>query len=175
MTSLPATTGVVRSVALPAVGPAHGPAGPEVARPQTPVELVAPTPTERAKPHTACTRGPSWRVAVSDLHQHLEGVPHRMLTREDDADAHALRGQGWTITAIAKHLGHARKTIRAFPCQLLETYDPDHTLSPRPSPRSGRHCPVDSFVSVRSRCAARASGRANWARRRRIDLGGWRH
>ena len=34
-----------------------------------------------------------------------------MLTREDDVDAHALRRQGWTITAIAKHLGHDRKTI----------------------------------------------------------------
>ena len=37
-----------------------------------------------------------------------------MLTREDDVDAHALCRQGWTITAIAKHLGHDRKTIRAY-------------------------------------------------------------
>ena len=37
-----------------------------------------------------------------------------MLTREDDVDAHALRRQGWTITAIAKHLGHDRKTIRSY-------------------------------------------------------------
>ena len=37
-----------------------------------------------------------------------------MLTREDDVDAHALRRQGWTITAIARHLGHDRKTIRTY-------------------------------------------------------------
>jgi transposase len=37
-----------------------------------------------------------------------------MLTREDDVDAHALRRQGWTISAIARHLGHDRKTIRAY-------------------------------------------------------------
>jgi hypothetical protein len=37
-----------------------------------------------------------------------------MLTREDNVDAHAPRRQGWTITAIDKHLGHDRKTIRAY-------------------------------------------------------------
>ena len=37
-----------------------------------------------------------------------------MLTREDDIDAHALRRQGWTISAIARHLGKDRKTIRAY-------------------------------------------------------------
>jgi hypothetical protein len=38
-----------------------------------------------------------------------------MLTQEDDVDAHALRtGRGWTISAIARHLGHDRKTIRAY-------------------------------------------------------------
>jgi len=37
-----------------------------------------------------------------------------MLTREDDVDAHALRARGWTISAIARHLGHDRKTIRAY-------------------------------------------------------------
>jgi transposase len=37
-----------------------------------------------------------------------------MLTQEDDVDAHALIRQGWTISAIARHLGHDRKTIRAY-------------------------------------------------------------
>ena len=37
-----------------------------------------------------------------------------MLTREDDVDACALHRQGWTISAIARHLGHDRKTIRAY-------------------------------------------------------------
>ena len=37
-----------------------------------------------------------------------------MLTREEDMDAHALRKRGWTISAIARHLGRDRKTIRAY-------------------------------------------------------------
>jgi transposase len=37
-----------------------------------------------------------------------------MLTREDDEDAHALHRRGWSISAIARHLGHDRKTIRAY-------------------------------------------------------------
>ncbi len=37
-----------------------------------------------------------------------------MLTREDDVDACALHRQGWTISAIARHLGHDRKTILAY-------------------------------------------------------------
>lgn len=36
-----------------------------------------------------------------------------MLTQEDDVDAHALRKRGWSISAIARHLGHDRETIRA--------------------------------------------------------------
>lgn len=37
-----------------------------------------------------------------------------MLEWEDDVEAHALRRRGWTISAIARHLGHDRKTIRAY-------------------------------------------------------------
>jgi transposase len=37
-----------------------------------------------------------------------------MLTREEDVDAHALHRQGWTISAIARHLGRDRRTIRAY-------------------------------------------------------------
>ena len=37
-----------------------------------------------------------------------------MLTQEDDVDAHALRKRGWSISAIARHLGHDRKTIRGY-------------------------------------------------------------
>ena len=37
-----------------------------------------------------------------------------MLTQEDDVDAHALFKRGWTISAIARHLGHDRKTIRVY-------------------------------------------------------------
>ena len=37
-----------------------------------------------------------------------------MLTQEEDIDAHALKRQGWTISAIARHLGRDRKTVRAY-------------------------------------------------------------
>jgi transposase len=37
-----------------------------------------------------------------------------MLTQEEDIDAHALRRRGWTISAIARHLGRDRKTVRAY-------------------------------------------------------------
>jgi transposase len=37
-----------------------------------------------------------------------------MLTREDDVDAHRLHARGSTISAVARHLDHDRKTIRAY-------------------------------------------------------------
>lgn len=37
-----------------------------------------------------------------------------MLTQEEDVEASALHKQGWTISAIARHLGRDRKTIRAY-------------------------------------------------------------
>ncbi|MBI4942874.1 MAG: IS21 family transposase [Actinobacteria bacterium] len=37
-----------------------------------------------------------------------------MLTREEDIDAHALRARGWTISAIARHLGRDRATVRGY-------------------------------------------------------------
>lgn len=37
-----------------------------------------------------------------------------MLTREDDIDIHALRKRGWSIAAIARHVGRDRKTVRAY-------------------------------------------------------------
>jgi transposase len=37
-----------------------------------------------------------------------------MLTWEDDVDIHALRRQGWTIAAIARHTGRDRRTVRAY-------------------------------------------------------------
>lgn len=36
-----------------------------------------------------------------------------MLTK-DDVDLHALRKRGSSISVIARHLGHDRKTIRAY-------------------------------------------------------------
>jgi transposase len=37
-----------------------------------------------------------------------------MLTWEDCVEAQALRARGWSISAIAAHLGHDRKTIRRY-------------------------------------------------------------
>jgi len=37
-----------------------------------------------------------------------------MLTWEEDVEVHALIGRGWTISAIARHLGRSRNTIRAY-------------------------------------------------------------
>jgi transposase len=37
-----------------------------------------------------------------------------MLSWEDDVQAQALRQQGWSISAIARHLGVDRKTVRAY-------------------------------------------------------------
>ena len=37
-----------------------------------------------------------------------------MLSLEEDVEAQALRDQGWTISAIARHLGRDRKTIRGY-------------------------------------------------------------
>jgi transposase len=37
-----------------------------------------------------------------------------MLTREEDIEAHALYSSGWKISAIARHLGRDRKTIRGY-------------------------------------------------------------
>ncbi len=37
-----------------------------------------------------------------------------MLTWENCVEAQALRAKGWSISAIATHLGHDRKTIRAY-------------------------------------------------------------
>ena len=37
-----------------------------------------------------------------------------MLTRGEDVEAHALRKRGWSISAIARHLGRDRKTVRSY-------------------------------------------------------------
>jgi transposase len=37
-----------------------------------------------------------------------------MLTQEEDVEASALRKRGWSIAAIARHLGRDPKTIRAY-------------------------------------------------------------
>lgn len=37
-----------------------------------------------------------------------------MLTPEEDVEITSLRARGWSISAIARHVGHDRKTVRAY-------------------------------------------------------------
>ena len=84
-------------------------------------------------------------------------------------DAHALHRRGWTISAIARHLGHDRKTIRAYlngervagqrkrRCRTGSTRSP--TTAASVSPRT-RTC-------GRPRCSTSCSSWATTARIRR--------
>jgi IS30 family transposase len=40
--------------------------------------------------------------------------PRLMLTQGEDVEVDALAKRGWTISAIARHLGRDRKTVRAY-------------------------------------------------------------
>ena len=37
-----------------------------------------------------------------------------MLTQEEDMEIAALHGRGWTVSAIARHTGRDRKTVKAY-------------------------------------------------------------
>ena len=37
-----------------------------------------------------------------------------MLTQGEDVEVHALARRGWSVSAIARHLGRDRKTVRAY-------------------------------------------------------------
>jgi len=37
-----------------------------------------------------------------------------MLTQGEDVEVHALAKRGWSISAIARHVGRDRKTVRAY-------------------------------------------------------------
>ena len=54
-----------------------------------------------------------------------------MLTQGEDVEAHALAGRGWTISAIARHLGRDRKTVRAY---LAGERQPGVRRRPAPDP-----------------------------------------
>ena len=42
------------------------------------------------------------------------GAPEGMLTEEDDVEIHALARRGWSVSAIARHTGRDRKTVRKY-------------------------------------------------------------
>jgi len=54
-----------------------------------------------------------------------------MLTQGEDVEAHALRGRGWSISAIARHLNRDPKTIRAY---LSGQRRPGERARSRPDP-----------------------------------------
>ena len=54
-----------------------------------------------------------------------------MLTWEDDMEVHALRKRGWSISAIARHTGHDRKTVRKY---LAGEQKPGVRARPSPDP-----------------------------------------
>ncbi|VBA41820.1 hypothetical protein LAUMK191_04247 [Mycobacterium attenuatum] len=58
-----------------------------------------------------------------------------MLTWEDDVEVHALRKRGWTISAIARHTGFDRKTVRKY-------LDGDGTPGVRARPSVNGHVEV---------------------------------
>jgi len=37
-----------------------------------------------------------------------------MLTEEDDVEIHALSARGWSVSAISRHTGRDRKTVRSY-------------------------------------------------------------
>lgn len=59
-----------------------------------------------------------------------------MLTQGEDVEVHALHHRGWSISAIARHLGKDRKTIRAY---LNDERVPGVRVSTAPDP-------VEAFV-----------------------------
>lgn len=53
-------------------------------------------------------------LVVSDHTPAFEGGPFLMLSERSSVEIHALKEQGWTISAIARHTNRVRKTIRAY-------------------------------------------------------------
>jgi transposase len=65
-----------------------------------------------------------------------------MLTQGEDVEAHALRERGWSISAIARHLGRDRKTVRAY---LSGERQPGRRRSSRTDPLA----PVETYLRLR--------------------------
>lgn len=65
-----------------------------------------------------------------------------MLTWEDDMEVHALRKRGWSISAIARHTGFDRKTVRKY---LAGDAEPGVRARPGPDPFD----PFVDYVSAR--------------------------
>jgi transposase len=53
-------------------------------------------------------------VAGAEACNLFEKGPWGMLTREDDVEIHALAARGWSVSAISRHTGRDRKTVRKY-------------------------------------------------------------
>jgi hypothetical protein len=65
-----------------------------------------------------------------------------VLTRGDDVEVRALRKRGWSISAIARHTGHDRKTVRSYLAG-------EQKLGVRAQPSPDRFAPFIDYVSAR--------------------------
>ena len=65
-----------------------------------------------------------------------------MLTWEEDVEVHALHKRGWPISAIARHLGRDRKTVRAY---LTGSREPGKRRRATPDP----FAPFVPYVTAR--------------------------
>ena len=65
-----------------------------------------------------------------------------MLSVGEDVEAHALRKRGWSVSAIARHLGRDRKTVRSY---LAGQTEPGPRLRARPDPLA----PFGAYVAAR--------------------------
>lgn len=54
-----------------------------------------------------------------------------MLTQGEDVEVHALASRGWSVSAIARHLGRDRKTVRAY---LTGQRQPGRRATAKPDP-----------------------------------------
>src|SRR3954453_11711309 len=53
-------------------------------------------------------------VAGAEACYLVEEGPWGMLTQEDDVEIHALAARGWSVSAISRHTGRDRKTVRKY-------------------------------------------------------------
>ena len=65
-----------------------------------------------------------------------------MLTQGEDVEVHALTRRGWSVSAIARHLGRDRKTVRAY---LTGERQPGRRASARPDPLA----PFAAYLAAR--------------------------
>jgi transposase len=65
-----------------------------------------------------------------------------MLTQGEDVEVHALARRGWSVSAIARHLGRDRKTVRAY---LTGKRQPGRRAAVRPDPLA----PFAAYLTAR--------------------------